>query len=67
MTPEEIFAKHELNAADPGDLGTICVGCLEPFPCDAFLIACAMEEQRLVTSKLIADLIVQRDACLEQL
>lgn len=64
VTVDYLFDKHVLNAADDNDLGTICVGCLEPFPCDAFLAACRIDEMQIRHAEIIADLIKQRDALL---
>ena len=62
MTPADVFEKHELNACH--ELGDICNGCLETWPCDAFVLACWVEERLIESAILVADLIQQRDALL---
>lgn len=63
--PEAVFDAHTLNSCVEG--GDICNGCLEPWPCDAYLITCVMCERLEESSKIIADLVAQRDACLDEM
>lgn len=62
MTPEYIFDTHTLNACVDG--GDICNGCLEAWPCHAFLVTCWAIEQIETRDRLVADLVEQRDALL---
>jgi 5,10-methenyltetrahydromethanopterin hydrogenase len=63
VTPEEVLEKHTLNAAN--EIGDVCRGCLESWPCDAVLVAYWADDARAASAALVASLIAQRDACLD--